>query len=52
MFFYVFSQDTVIDGMDLPKGSSALVFVHMLHRNPDVWKNPEQYDPERFLENG
>lgn len=45
-------QDTVIDGLAMPKGSTALVFVHMLHRNPDVWKNPEEYNPERFLEEG
>ena len=45
-------EDMTIDGLEMTKGSTALVFVHMLHRNPTVWENPEQYDPQRFLEQG
>jgi cytochrome P450 len=40
----------VIDGVTLPVGSTAAVFVHLLHRNPKVWDNPSEFDPERFLE--
>ena len=43
-------QETVIDGLTMPQGSTAIVFVHFLHRNPDVWKNPDQYDPDRFMD--
>jgi cytochrome P450 len=36
----------------MPVGSTAVVFVHLLHRNPAIWENPEKFDPERFLESG
>jgi cytochrome P450 len=57
IFFFVktgrkLEQDMTIDGLDMTKGSTAIVFVHMLHRNPTVWDNPEKYDPERFLDQG
>ena len=45
-------QDMTIDGLDMTKGSTAIVFVHMLHRNPTVWENPDEYNPERFLDQG
>ena len=44
-------KDTMIDGQLLEKGSSANVFVHLLHRNPLYWEKPEEFIPERFLEN-
>ena len=45
-------QETTIDGLTMPQGSTASVFVHMIHRNPDIWKNPNEFDPERFLDQG
>lgn len=26
-----------------------MIVTYMLHRNPEVYKNPERYDPDRFL---
>ena len=45
-------QETTIDGLTMPQGSTAVVFVHLLHRNPDIWTNPNDFDPERFLDQG
>jgi cytochrome P450 family 4 len=33
----------------VPAGTTALIVTYQLHRNPEVFKNPEQYDPDRFL---
>ena len=44
-------KDVYIDGQLLEKGSSATCFVHLLHRNPLIWEKPEEFIPERFLEN-
>ena len=34
----------------LPKGSNLLFSVYEIHRHPDLWKNPEAFKPERFLD--
>lgn len=44
-------KDVMIDGQRLEKGSAATIFVHLLHRNPLYWEKPEEFIPERFLEN-
>ncbi len=40
-----------IGGYGIPKGSSVLVSPYVLHRHPDHWKDPERFDPARFLGN-
>ncbi|KAJ8674728.1 hypothetical protein QAD02_010514 [Eretmocerus hayati] len=42
------SDDTVIGNYTVPKGTTALIILPVLHRDPDVFQNPEQFDPERF----
>ncbi len=41
--------DTIL-GVAIPKGSTLLLHIHSLHRNPDYWENPTHFRPERFLE--
>ena len=38
------------NGMILPKGSNLLFSIFEIHRHPDFWKNPEEFIPERFLD--
>jgi cytochrome P450 len=32
----------------LPKGVSVSIFVYQIHRDPEVFPNPEDFIPERF----
>jgi hypothetical protein len=38
------------NGFDLKKGTNLLFSVYEIHRHPDFWKNPEEFIPERFLD--
>lgn len=37
-----------IEGVTIPKGTVITVPVYALHRDPDLWPNPEEFKPERF----
>ena len=43
-------QDAVIDGEKIEAGTTLIVFVHLLHRNPTIWEDPEKFIPERFMD--
>jgi cytochrome P450 len=34
------------------KGTTVMLCHYAVHRNPRYWKNPDDFDPERFLEAG
>jgi cytochrome P450 len=38
-----------IGGHDLPSGAVVAPCIYLTHRRPDVWPDPERFDPERFL---
>ncbi|XP_054706470.1 cytochrome P450 4c3-like [Uloborus diversus] len=42
-------EDIVVDGYTVPAGTTCMLATFMLHRNPEVFPNPEVFDPERFL---
>ncbi|XP_066481122.1 cytochrome P450 4B1-like [Tiliqua scincoides] len=39
---------TFADGRSLPKGFIAALNIYGLHRNPEIWDNPEVFNPLRF----
>ncbi|KAL3679229.1 hypothetical protein R1sor_022185 [Riccia sorocarpa] len=43
-------QDTEIAGYQLRKGTRVIVNLYALGRDPAVWKDPNCFDPERFLD--
>jgi cytochrome P450 len=43
-------QDDQVDGITIPAGSIAFLSPYVTHRHPDLWGNPEGFDPERFSE--
>ncbi len=42
-------QADVICGFDLPAGARVVVSPYLLHRHPDFWARPEEFDATRFL---
>ncbi|KFM65250.1 Cytochrome P450 4c3, partial [Stegodyphus mimosarum] len=42
-------EDVVIDGYTVPAGTTCMLATFMLHRNPEIFPNPEVFDPDRFL---
>ena len=41
-------EDDEIDGIRIPAGLTVVPYIYGTHRNPDVWANPEAFDPSRF----
>ncbi|CAL1285552.1 unnamed protein product [Larinioides sclopetarius] len=41
-------EDTNICGHIIPKGTSCVISTYSLHRDEDVFPDPERFDPERF----
>jgi cytochrome P450 len=39
-----------IGGWQLPAGVTVAPSIYLVHRRPDVYPNPERFEPERFLE--
>ncbi|CAE1163005.1 CYP4B1 [Acanthosepion pharaonis] len=39
----------VIDGKLLPAGMTVSINIYAMHHNPDVWQEPEEFLPSRFL---
>ncbi|KAK9047988.1 hypothetical protein SSX86_033050 [Deinandra increscens subsp. villosa] len=43
-------EDCYIGGYHVTKGTRLIVNVWKLHRDPQVWSDPHEFRPERFLE--
>lgn len=41
---------TTLGGQRVARGGIVLVPIWMLHRRPELWRNPAAFDPRRFLE--
>ncbi|CAB0032647.1 unnamed protein product [Trichogramma brassicae] len=42
-------KDLVLDFYFIPKGTQVDLHIYQLHRDPDVWDDPECFEPDRFL---
>ncbi|KAH9378178.1 hypothetical protein HPB48_018879 [Haemaphysalis longicornis] len=43
------SEDVVIDGYFIPKGTTVIPNIWACHNDPGFWEDPHKYSPERFL---
>ncbi|CAL0307937.1 unnamed protein product [Lupinus luteus] len=41
--------DTTIDGYHVPVGTTAMVNMWAISRDPDIWRDPLEFMPERFV---
>jgi cytochrome P450 len=41
--------DDLVDGYEIPAGSTVIISPFLVHRDPTLWPNPEGFDPRRFL---
>ncbi|KAF6725915.1 putative cytochrome P450 120 [Oryzias melastigma] len=41
-------QDTTLAGFDVPKGYGAIFISHSIHRDPEVFQQPDSFLPERW----
>ncbi|KAK2992328.1 hypothetical protein RJ640_020321 [Escallonia rubra] len=42
-------EDCVVGGYNIPKGTRLVVNLWKIHRDPSVWPDPCEFQPERFL---
>lgn len=43
-------EEDTYNGITLPKGSNLLFSIYEIHRHSDFWKQPNEFIPERFLD--
>ncbi|MCI0710688.1 MAG: cytochrome P450 [Chloroflexi bacterium] len=41
-------EDDKIDGYTIPSGKIVVVMSYLIHCHPDVWEQPDVFDPDRF----
>ncbi|KAK9054348.1 hypothetical protein SSX86_025426 [Deinandra increscens subsp. villosa] len=43
------TEDCIVSGYNIPKGTRLLVNLWKMHRDPNIWSDPYEFKPERFL---
>lgn len=44
------TEECIVDGYRIPAKTIVYVNAWVIQRDPEVWKNPEEFCPERFLD--
>ena len=43
-------ESCVVRGYTIPKGASVVMSLYTIFKNPELWENPEEFRPERWLD--
>ena len=43
------AADFALPGLTIPAGTMVVPFITLVHRRPDLWEDPWEFRPERFL---
>ncbi|XP_029710556.1 cytochrome P450 4c3-like [Aedes albopictus] len=43
------TEDVQVDDYIIPSGTTTMIVVYQLHRDPTVFPNPDKYNPDNFL---
>jgi cytochrome P450 len=43
-------EEDAVGGFRIPVGATIFMSPYVIHRRPDLWPDPEQFDPKRFLQ--
>jgi cytochrome P450 len=43
-------NDEELRGHPIPEGTIVVTSPWLVHRNPEIWPDPDRYDPQRFLD--
>ncbi|XP_030803655.1 cytochrome P450 4V2 [Camarhynchus parvulus] len=49
MFARTLREDCCIRGYQIPRGATVLILTYVLHRDPEVFPDPQEFRPERFF---
>ena len=41
-------EDCIVNGIPITKGVTVVIPMYSFHRKPEIWPNPEKFDPERY----
>ncbi|XP_072043211.1 cytochrome P450 2U1-like [Amphiura filiformis] len=47
---HVCGEDTTLGPYAIPKGTVVVANLWAIHYDPDLWPNPDEFNPERFLD--
>lgn len=48
----IIQEDMNLAGNFVPKGTEWAIDIYSLHHNPNIWKDPYRFNPDRFSPGG
>ena len=48
-YYFRSNEHIVINGYDIPKDTNIMTVLWAVHNDEKYWRNPEVFEPERFL---
>ncbi len=48
-YFFSLYREVVLEGFTIPKNAQVIPLIHAVHMDPELWDEPEKFNPSRFL---